>query len=142
MKLVISGKYTTIDNLIKETEFVNTGVVMAVEYPEAYYYSRKCGKGTVVVHTDSWYLNFKTALKKKFRDLDVCIIGSKCEWSKRSGESDFECKPFCSRKPGICDGSGGIQPDGFSEDLGSLDGYETLDLWEKRVCDTASGFLV
>ena len=32
MKLVISGKYSIIDNLIKETEFVNTGVIMAVEY--------------------------------------------------------------------------------------------------------------
>ena len=28
MKLVISGKYSIIDNLIKETEFVNTGVIM------------------------------------------------------------------------------------------------------------------
>ena len=138
MKLVISGKYSIIDNLIKETEFVNTGVIMAVEYPEAYYYSGKSGKVTGVVHTDSWYLNFKPALKKRFRNLDICVISSKCEWTKHSGESGFVCKYNYSENIVAC-GSGSAQLDSYSGDFDnndSLDSYETLDLWEQRVCGT------
>ncbi len=141
MKLVISGRYSTIDNLIEEAEFVNTGVTMAVEYPEAYYYSGKCGKGTVVVHTDSGYLNFKLALKKRFRSLDICVIGSKCEWTKHSGESSFVCKYNYSENIVAC-GSGIAQPGSYSGDLDNpckLDDYETLDLWEQRVCGTEAG---
>lgn len=138
MKLVISGRYSAIDNLIKEAEFVNTGVTMAVEYPEAYYYSGKCGKGTVVVHTDSRYLNFKPALKKRFRNLDICIIGSKCKWTKHSGESGFVYKYNYSENVVTC-GGGSIQPGSYSRNFDnteSLDSYETLDLWEQRVCGT------
>ncbi len=141
MKLVISGRYSVIDNLIKEAEFVNTGVLMAVEYPEAYYYSGKCGKGTVVVYTDSWYLNFKPALQKRFRNLDICIIGSKCEWTKHSGESGFVCKYNYSENIEAC-GSGSAPPGSYSGDLDNpckLDDYETLDLWEQRVCGTEAG---
>ncbi|MCI9128512.1 MAG: hypothetical protein HFG28_15375 [Eubacterium sp.] len=138
MKLVISGRYSAIDNLIKEAEFVNTGVTMAVEYPEAYYYSGKCGKGTVVIHTDSGYINFKPALKKRFRNLDICIVGSKCEWIKHSGESCFVCKYNYSENVVTCCG-GSTQPGSYSRDFDntdSLDSYETLDLWEQRVCGT------
>ncbi len=141
MKLVISGRYSAIDNLIEEAEFVNAGVSMAVEYPEAYYYSGKSGKGTVVVHTDSGYLNFKPALQKKFRNLDICIIGSKCEWTKHSGKSDFVYKYNYNEFVDAC-ADGSVCNNIFLEDLDNpckLDDYETLDLWEQRVCGTEAG---